>query len=79
MDNLPNKLVGQVERTNQILHEIKLIKATKNQKEQDLKRLALLVTELHEVCPPHRYAWVDGIPVIDIYHELIRLEKGIVK
>lgn len=63
------------ERTASVLKEIRALQSVEELSDENLERLAFLRTELRELCPPERYAWVDGLPVIDIAAELVKIEN----
>lgn len=62
------------ERTQCLLKAVSELQALENIAEADIEQLALLKTELLELCPPERYAWIDGLPKIDIVAELTKLD-----
>jgi len=66
---LPN-----VTRTRAILAEAEKIKAKPVLDESDLERLAGLRTELVGLCPALRYGWHEGVPVVDLWAELLKVE-----
>ena len=74
---MPPDLKDVVSKADRIVAEITRFKAKKRLNLADMKRFASLKTELSALCPPGRYAWVDGKPVADILKKLDRLEKEI--
>ena len=76
MCEITNKLLPLYYKTRKILVRIKEMQSKENLSEYDFKKIALLRTELMELCPPERYLWNDGYPQIDIVTELIKIETG---
>lgn len=74
MEPTESGLRKMYERTRYLLNAVGELQARENPSEEDIERLAFLRTELAGLCPPERYAWVDGLPVIDIVAELAKLE-----
>lgn len=70
-----NCLKKRVERTRSVIVEIRAIKQ-KAPSEADVTRLIELRRELVELCPPDRYGWIDGRPVIDIIEGLLEAHGG---
>jgi uncharacterized DUF497 family protein len=62
------------ERTRDLLKVSRELQSRENPSEADIEQLAFLVMELSELCPPERYAWIDGLPAIDIVAELTKIE-----
>lgn len=75
-DVIRNILSLSVTRTRQLMSEVKQIRSKKNLSDDDLQRLAELKLELFAICPPLRYAWRDGIPAIDIWSQIIEIERS---
>ena len=75
MGHLPEKIIYACDRTNEIVPELKRLRALENPTDDDIRQLVLLTGEFHELNPFHRFAWVDARPVIDIYVELMKLER----
>jgi hypothetical protein len=67
---LKNELPGDIARlcmgSDALAREIRALKAKPHPRLVDLRRLVILTNELLRFCPPTRFAWVDGLPVIDI-------------
>ena len=61
-------------RSRQIIAEAKQIRSKLALDDSDLRRLADLQVELLDLCPAIRYGWHEGVPVIDIWDELIKRE-----
>lgn len=75
MIHMPAELKTIVSETERLLTEIGQLKAKKRPLVADLRKIAELKTELTAICPPERYAWVDGLPVADILKKLHKIEK----
>ena len=74
METTESALRKMYERTRYLLNAIGKLQVRENPSEEDIEQLAFLRTELAGLCPPERYAWIDGLPVIDIVAELAKLE-----
>jgi hypothetical protein len=74
METTESALRKMYERTRYLLNAIGELQVRENPSEEDIEQLAFLRTELAGLCPPERYAWIDGLPVIDIVAELAKLE-----
>jgi len=75
MTPLPPELKNIVAETERLLTAIRQLKAKKRRTVSDLRKIAELKTEISALCPPGRYAWVDGKPVVDILKKLDKIEK----
>jgi len=73
---LPDELGKIQERTAEITAELRVLKRKQHLTDFDLKRIAELRSEVTSLCPPERFAWVDGRPVIDVLNELVALYSG---
>ncbi len=71
-----NHFKHQVEQTRSVIVEIRAIKQKEAPSEADVTRLIELRRELVELCPPDRYGWIDGEPVIDIIEGLLEAHGG---
>lgn len=70
------KSIGVVYRESlRVLKELQALKRLENPSESELERMALLSVRFTELNPNYRFAWVDGKPVIDIWREILKLEK----
>ena len=69
--NLSEILLPSVARSRLIIEEVWTIQAKIVLNDSDMKRLAELKIELREFCPPSRYGWYDGIPVIDLWAAIL--------
>jgi hypothetical protein len=70
MIHVPPELNRMLLETDDLVTRIMLLKEKKRMTMRDLHHLAVLKTELLKICPPERYAWVDGLPVVDILKTL---------
>ncbi len=71
---MKSELAAIHERTLSALKEVRALRSMANLSDHELERLACLLVELSELCPPERFAWVDGLPVIDVVAELVKIE-----
>ncbi len=75
-DRFLERIGSSGERTRQLLTEIRKLRSEKELSDRDLRRLANLRAALNGLCPPDRYLWADGVPVLDIVDELEKAMKG---
>jgi hypothetical protein len=68
-----SNLIDVVNRTRALNIEIKTIRQHPDKTLSHFQRLALLRTELLRLCPPRRYVWLGGRPIIDLLSEVSRL------
>ena len=74
MIHVPQELQRMIAETNRLSAEIQRIREKERPNVAEMRRLALLKAELLCNCPPERYAWVDGLPVVDILKTLSQQE-----
>jgi hypothetical protein len=74
-DAMPDEFVRIVMESDELLERIKVLRAKPRLTLTDLKELVDLKLALRRVCPPGRFGWLDGRPVIDILKTTIQLEK----
>ena len=78
MMHMPPEIQLLVLHGNRIASEIQRLNAAKSRLQTaDFKQLAILKAELLIVCPPERYVWLDGKPVVDILKTLYKIKKEI--
>ena len=65
------------EETAAIFRQLSILRKKKDLCEADFVKLVELREALLEIAPAHRYVWVNGKPEIDLYRELLILEKEI--
>jgi len=75
MKNIPAKLIHACDRTHKIIPEIRRLRALESPTDEELQQLVFLTNEFHNLNPFHRFAWVDARPVVDIFEEIINLER----
>ncbi len=72
---MPDDQLQMVKESEELLGRIKLLRSKPRLTLADLKELVDLKLELRRVCPPGRFGWLDGRPIIDILKTTIQLEK----
>lgn len=65
-----SNIVEIVNRSQAINAEIKTIRQRPDLTLADFQQLASLRVDLLHLCPPQRYVWLAGRPVIDLFCEL---------
>lgn len=70
MIHVPPELQRLILETDRLALAIRMLRAKPRLRDLDLRRLARLKADLLVVCPPERYAWIDGLPVVDILQTL---------
>lgn len=75
MSDISKIILPYKARTDTILSEARTIRSKPILNDTDLERLAELKIELISLCPPLRYAWHEGAPVMDIWAELLKTEE----
>jgi hypothetical protein len=66
-----------ITETDRLILAIRLLKAKPQLTDKDLRQLARLKADLILVCPPIRYNWKDGAPIIDILRDFREYEGGV--
>jgi hypothetical protein len=79
MEGIENVLLPRVIRTQELIAQAKQIKNKPSLSDDDLRRLAELRIELVSLCPALRYAWREGIPIIDVWQQLIEIERSLLR
>lgn len=81
MNHLPPELRRLVIETDRVAAEIRNLKSKKRLPLADLRQIACHKARLLQMCPPERYAWIDGFPVADILKTLHQqeVEKEIIR
>ena len=74
-NTMPDELVKIVVESDDLQERIKALRAKPRLTLADLKELVDLRLALRRVCPPGRFGWLDGRPIIDILKTTIQLEK----
>ena len=70
MIHVPPELQRLILETDRLTLAIRMLRVKPRLTDPDLRRLARLKADLLVVCPPERYAWIDGLPVVDILKTL---------
>ena len=78
MRHLPEKIIHACDRTHEIIPELKRLRGLENPTDDELRQLVFLTGEFHNLNPFHRFAWVEARPAIDIYQELLNLERRMI-
>ena len=71
---MPQELTLMLTETDRLTTAIRLLRAKKRLTLTELKQLAGLKADLLQLCPADRYAWREGLPVIDILKTLQQIE-----
>lgn len=79
MIRMPLELRNLVSETETRLSAIAILRARSRLTTAELRKLALLNARLLILCPPERYAWIDGLPVVDILKTLNQQEMEVQK
>ena len=75
MNHVPPDLKRMIDETERLFSEIRLLRGKDRPTVAELRKLAVLRAELLRTCPPERYAWLNGLPVIDILKTLNQQEE----
>ena len=67
----------QCNKSKRILSDLKALREKATFDEEDLCRLVELKEELSRLSPPERFIFIEGRMVIDLWAELLKIEKEI--
>lgn len=72
---IPAEIVSMVLESEKLKNEIQSLRNKPRLSLSDLRALANLKAELLMRCPPCRYLWNAGRPVVDIVRELTKIKS----
>ncbi len=71
---MPDELVHMILESDELQGRINALRAKPRLTLADLREIVNLKVEIQKRCPPNRYVWLNGRPVIDVLKSLNKIE-----